>query len=645
MVIHREREVWWRGLATVGEISLVVALLGCLAVLVLAGLFEKIFLRRLERLRGDLASLQERPGRGARVPVHGTGDDIDGVAGQVNSTLGALEEAQANLADAQRIARLGFLRLDLGTMRAHVSAEHVETADLRRLAQPMEIAFSEYLERFVHPDDRERMRGWADYARSRGDQAVERDVEYRTIGHNGEVRHIAATCRRRQEEPGTLFLVAQDITERRRMEDELLRGSLYDTLTGLPNRNLVLDRVSGALGRSGGELVTLLVLDIDRFGAVNASLGRDIGDGVLLGLAVRLVGALPPGTTVGRMSHHEFGVLMERSHEEIERIAESLRAVARTPLPLGGRELVLTGSVGVASASAGECLAEELVSRAESAAYSASVHGGDSVTYFDEERSRQARERVEMEIDLAKAIGSELELHYQPIVRLDSGKLAGFEALVRWRHPTRGLIPPAVFIPIAERSGLIHDLGIWVLEEAMRREAGWQARLGADAPFMSINLSVRQFHHDDLADRILATVARTGVDPNGVKLEITESALSEDPHRVAELLEHLCSTGLRFSLDDFGTGYSSLGYLSRFPVQTLKVDKSFVDELGQDEKKTRITSAIVTLAHSLDMDVVAEGIETDIQRERLLALGCEFGQGYLFSTPLPGPLAEEYLVR
>jgi diguanylate cyclase (GGDEF)-like protein len=442
-------------------------------------------------------------------------------------------------------------------------------------------------------------------------------------------------------------MVAQDVTERRRIEDELLRGNLYDSLTGLPNRNLVVDRLAICMGRSGPAraLCTFAILDLDRFGAVKASLGRGVSDGLLLGLAVRLVGALPPGTTVGRMSHHEFGVVIERPQEDAHVVMEKLRALARTPLPMGGRDLFLTGSVGVASALPGDCLAEDLVARSESAVYQASVRGGDAVVYFDEERSRQAKDRVDLEMDLGDAVGHQLELHYQPIVHLSTGALAGFEALVRWRHPTRGMISPALFIPIAERSGIIHEIGLWVMEEAMRVEAAWQARLGDAAPFMSINLSVRQFHHDDLSERIRETIDKTGVQARGIKLEITESALSEDPQRVANLLERLCSTGLGFSLDDFGTGYSSLGYLSRFPVQTLKVDKSFVDELGEDEKKTRITAAIVNLAHTLGMDVVAEGIETEIQRERLLALGCEYGQGYLFSKPLPGDKAEEYLAR
>lgn len=608
---------------------------------------NRIGIRRLAALRNDLAAIaQNGSPLSTRVRVFGD-DDISDVARQVNATLTALEESQRHLSDAQRIARLGFWHLDLDTMLASVSPEHVRTAGLALEDGELELPFDDYLDRFVHPEDRDLLRSWADFAKSRAFQDVERDIEYRVIGATGEVRHLLAACRKRSGEDSILFLVAQDVTERRRMQEELMRGALYDPLTGLPNRNLVLDRIRAELDRAYAAPCTLLVLDLDRFGVVNNTLGRDLGDGLLLGIAVRLVGVLPPATTVGRMTHDEFAVVLPQVDiAESDRIAEQIRAMVRTPIPIQGKDLVLTGSVGIATALGSECSAEELVSRAESALLQASAKGGDAVAYFDEERSRQAKERVDLEMDLGKAVSDhQLELHYQPIIHLESGRLAGYEALVRWRHPQRGMLPPLLFIPIAERSGLIHEIGLWVMEEAMRKEAAWQARLGEQAPFMSINLSVRQFRHDDLSDQIKATIERTGVHPEGIKLEITESALSEDPQRVAALLEDLWSTGLRFSLDDFGTGYSSLGYLSRFPVQTLKVDKSFVDELGRDEKKTRITSAIVTLAHTLGMDVVAEGIETEVQRGRLLALGCEYGQGYLFSKPLPEAQAEIFLDR
>jgi diguanylate cyclase (GGDEF)-like protein len=558
----------------------------------------------------------------------------------------SLENLSKHLADVQRIARLDFWQLDLDSLRVHLPPPSGFFGGGSKLDHGRILEFSQFLEKHVHPDDHDRLWAWAQRAKS-GEGKVDQGVDYRTVDAQGEVRHFSANSGRRAGEEQLLFMVAQDVTERRRIEDELLRGSLYDPLTGLPNRNLVLDRLSIILGRSGPSraLCTFAILDLDRFGAIKASLGTEVADGLILGLAVRLVGALPPGTTVGRMSHHEFAVVIEGTHEDLDLVMESLRDLARTPLPFGGRGLFLTGSVGVASAFPGDCLAEALVARSESAVYQASVRGGDCVVYFDPERSRQAKDRLDLEMDLGESVRTQLELHYQPIVKLSTGTLAGFEALVRWRHPTRGMISPAIFIPIAERSGIIHEIGLWVMEEAMRKEASWQAKFGSAAPFMSINLSVRQFHHDDLSERIRQTILKTGVQASGIKLEITESALSEDPQRVANLLDSLCSTGLGFSLDDFGTGYSSLGYLSRFPVQTLKVDKSFVDELGQDEKKTRITAAIVNLAHTLGMDVVAEGIETEIQRERLLALGCEYGQGYLFSKPLPDAIAEEFLMR
>jgi diguanylate cyclase (GGDEF)-like protein/PAS domain S-box-containing protein len=641
--IEVQRLVWASGRRTFFALCLGAVVFAMAFAFVLVKFIDKVILRRLKILKDDLEAIRAFPTRGARIRRLGD-DELGQVAELVNTTFDSLEDSQRHLADAQRIARLGFWQLDLDTFTAHISAEHIETAGLEAAASELKLSFDEYLERFVHPEDRDRLRSWAEFAKSRGPEEVARDLEYRTVGTEGEVRHLSAACRKRSGEEKILFLVAQDVTDRRRMEEELLRGSLYDALTGLPNRSLILDRIRSVIDHGSRGPCVIMVLALDRFQAVNASLGRDVGDGLLLGVSVRLVGSLPPGTTVGRMTHDSFAILLENDDlAEISRVAELLRHVVRTPLPLGGRELVLTGSIGISVVLPGECSADELLSRSESAVFQASARGGDCVAYFDEERSRMAREKVDLEMELGKAIPDQLELHYQPIVHLEDGRLAGFEALLRWRHPERGLISPMVFIPIAERSGLIHPIGLWVTEEAMRLEASWQKEMGAAAPFMSINLSVKQFLHDDLADQIRLCLHKTGVDPKGIKLEITESALSEDPKHVTELLENLVATGIRFSLDDFGTGYSSLGYLSSFPVQTLKVDKSFVDQLGSDGKKTRITSAIVSLAHTLGMDVVAEGIETEAQWKHLRLLGCEYGQGYHFSKPLPLAQTQAYL--
>lgn len=637
------RAAWVEGRRTLGLLVGCVFLFSILFVAILLQLLDKALLRRLSALHEDLERIRARPVRGGRLRDLGT-DEIGGFAKQLNTTFDALEDSQRHLADAQWIARIGFIRLDPKSLWAKVSTEHIETAGLDVEPEELGLSFDDYLQRFVHPEDRERLRSWIGSALRQAPEGIVGDLEYRITGREGDIRHLLAACRKREEEGNALFLVIQDVTDRRRMEDELLRGNLYDALTGLPNRSLVLDRIRTIVDPASHAHCSVLAFSLDRFQAINASLGRDVGEGLLLGISVRLVGALPSGVTVGRMSHESFSVLLETDDlSEINRLAEHLRRVVRAPLPMGDRELVLTASIGVARARSGECSAEELLSRAESAQYQAAGRGGDCIAIFDEERSRRAREKVDLEMELGNAIPDQLELHYQPIVHLDDGRVAGFESLIRWRHPERGLVSPMLFIPIAERTGLIHEIGIWVMQEAMRVEAGWQAEFGAEAPFMSINLSVKQFLHDDLADQIRSCLDKTGVDPKGIKLEITESALSEDPAHVTQLLENLVSKGISFSLDDFGTGYSSLGYLSSFPVKTLKVDKSFVDQLGEDGKKTRITAAIVSLAHTLGMDVVAEGIEHEAQWNRLRALKCEFGQGYHFSRPLPLAQAQAYL--
>lgn len=634
---------WIQGRAI--PIALVLGVLSSAALFIalLLRLLDHLLLRRLSIFRQDLEQMRAFPARGARIRDLGE-DEIGQLAAQVNAAFHAFENAQRHLGDAQWIAKLGFLDLNLESMRVQISVEHIRTAGLDIPEEAFEIEFDQYLERFVHPDDRDRLRSWAEFATTQESDEIARDMEYRTLGRDSDVHHLMAACRKSNDRGTVLFLVVQDVSDRRRMEDELLRGSLYDALTGLPNRSLMLDRIGTMVDSASQTHCSLLVFALDRFQAINASLGRDVGEGILLGMSVRLVGALPPGVTIGRMAHESFCILLETDDlSEINRIADRLRAMVRSPLPLGDRELVLTASIGVARARPGECSADEVLSRAESAHYQAAGRGGDCTAFFDEERSRRAREKVDLEMELGNAIPSQLELHYQPIVHLEDGRLAGFEALLRWRHPERGLVSPMLFIPIAERSGMIHPIGLWVMEEAMRLEAKWQTELGDRAPFMSINLSVKQFLHDDLSDQIRLCLQKTLVEPTGIKLEITESALSEDPAHVTGLLENLVSTGISFSLDDFGTGYSSLGYLSSFPVSTLKVDKSFVDQLGEDGKKTRITSAIVNLAHTLGMNVVAEGIEHEAQWHQLRDLKCEYGQGYHFSRPLPLAQAQAYV--
>lgn len=320
-----------------------------------------------------------------------------------------------------------------------------------------------------------------------------------------------------------------------------------------------------------------------------------------------------------------------------------MRGALASPLMRGVREVSLTACIGVAVTRREETTPEVLLQRAETALFQARNQGSDTVAVFDEERGRIDREEVALELELRRATGhGELELHYQPVVRLSDLSTIGFEALVRWRRPGVGLISPALFIPMSERTGSVHEIGLWVLHEGLATLGEWQ-RMGRDLT-MAINLSARQMEQSGLVDTIREAIGRHAVDPARVHLEITESALASHPQEAAIRIEGIRALGVRVSLDDFGTGFSSLGYLHRFPVNTLKIDKSFVDLLRNDGDLSPVPRAIVSLAHSLGMDVVAEGIEQRSQLDRLREMGCESGQGFLFSRPVPRPDAERWLL-
>lgn len=551
-----------------------------------------------------------------------------------------LEQSPRSLARALELARMGTWWFRPASRTVRLSREHLLSAKLVAESGAWE-PLSAYLTKFVHPEDRDLLDAWisAPVRHDGADTATE--TCYRVIGSEGGVRHLRAVWI--EDGMSERLVVAQDITEHKSLEEKLLRGVLYDALTGLPNRTLFDDRLSMTLRRKGSSHVAVALMDIDRFLAVNASLGRDAGDALLLGLAVRLVGILAPGVTVARMGEDEFAALLETdSVEAAVETAQRMRSVLASPLLRGVREVSLTACVGVAVARREEGSAEGLLQKAETALFQARNQGGDTVAVFDEERGRLDREEVALELELRQATGhGELELHYQPVVRLSDLATTGFEALVRWRRPGVGLVSPGLFIPMAERTGSVHEIGLWVLNEGLATLGEW-SRAGRNLS-MAINLSARQMEETDLVATIREALARHRVVPGSVKLEITESALANHPAEAAGRIAEIRALGVRVSLDDFGTGFSSLGYLHRFPVDTLKIDKSFVDLLRDDGDASPVPRAIVGLAHSLDMDVVAEGIEQTGQLARLKEMGCEFGQGFLFSRPVPKNDAETWL--
>ncbi|HEV2762710.1 MAG TPA: EAL domain-containing protein, partial [Pyrinomonadaceae bacterium] len=445
--------------------------------------------------------------------------------------------------------------------------------------------------------------------------------------------------------------LTREVAERKQIEEQLLHNAFHDGLTGLANRALFMDHLQLALGRARRHesyRFAVLFLDLDRFKVINDSLGHMAGDQLLVEIARRLEAVMRPGDTVSRLGGDEFAVLLDDlgGAGEAEEVAGRLQRELSASCDLGGHEVFTTVSTGIVLSSADYHRPEELLRDADTAMYRAKKLGKARHEVFEQAMHARAMNLLGLERDLRWAVERrELFLQYQPIVSLDTGALRGFEALVRWQHPERGLIPPAEFIPIAEETGLIIPIGRWVLGEACRQMSRWQQLSPAGGPLpMNVNLSGKQFTQPDLIDQIREVLRETGLDPRSLKLEITESVVMENIETATRTLEQLRALGVELGIDDFGTGYSSLSYLQRFPVGTLKIDRSFISRITESDGTAEIVRTIMKLAQTLGMDVVAEGVETEQQRARLRALECESGQGYYFSRPMDGDAAEAFFL-
>jgi diguanylate cyclase (GGDEF)-like protein/PAS domain S-box-containing protein len=493
---------------------------------------------------------------------------------------------------------------------------------------------------YVHPDDIERIRAVFDEL---GEPGAVAEIEVRAPHCDGSYRWLELRMTNLLEEPAVMGVVAnfRDITERKALQNELAHQAFHDPLTGLANRALLLDRIDHALSAARGRKrasLAVLYLDLDDFKTVNDGLGHEAGDELLRTAGRRIASSLRPGDTACRLGGDEFAVLLEEvrdpavAYEIGGRILEAIRA----PFELDGAVVSLNASLGIV-VSTGTDDAAALLRNADLAMYRAKGQGKGRFEVYEVGMHAAVVERLELKADLRRAIDNgEFEPYYQPIVHLESGHTVGVEALVRWRHPTRGLLAPAAFIDLAEETALIIPIGTLVLRQACLDAAAWARRFGAAAPAtVSVNLSVRQLQHAGVVGVVSAALADSGLHPERLTLEITESTLLDDADAAAERLAALKRLGVRIALDDFGTGYSSLSYLGRFPVDVLKIDKSFVDvlALGVDQPAP-LVDAIVGLGHTLGLDVTAEGIEGVDQLARLREMGCELGQGYYFAKPM-----------
>ena len=503
----------------------------------------------------------------------------------------------------------------------------------------------------VHPDDRALVEESLRQLTEAPGEALA--IEYRLRDHHGAWRIVESTAANLLEDPAVAGIVlnAHDITDHKRAEARLLHDALHDELTGLPNRVLFMDRLRHAmehLNREPDRLTAVLFLDLDRFKLVNDSLGHLVGDELLVQIADLLSTALRPTDTIARIGGDEFAILLEggRDMGDAVRVAERIHERLAGPINLGGHEVFVTASIGIAVCTPEYRQPEDLLRDADTAMYRAKSSGRACHVVFNRVMHRYVIARLQLETDLRRAIERhQLRVYYQPFVSLETGAVVGFEALARWLHPRRGLLLPDEFLAAAEETGLIEPIGRFVLRESCRQIRELQRKHPEAGPLrLSVNLSNKQFFQADLLDHIREALSSSGLDPSCLGLEITEGVLIRQAEAAGSRLALLKGMGVQLYLDDFGKGYSSLNYLHRLPLDILKIDRSFVSRLGEEKGTDAIVQAIVTLAHQLGMQVIAEGLETPGHLEKVRALGCEYGQGYLFSQAVNADEAERLLM-
>jgi diguanylate cyclase (GGDEF)-like protein/PAS domain S-box-containing protein len=538
--------------------------------------------------------------------------------------------------------------VDLGTDALELSDNAAEVFGMGDEPPPADLS-SFYAH--VHPDDQHVFRELLPVMRS-ADPDERYTIDFRMITPSGAhrwIRQVGAWVLDEHGEPVAIRGTAVDATERRAHEQRIADQALIDEVTGLPNRALLLDRLQVGLRHleEDGHLLVVLFVDLDRFKVINESLGHRVGDELLRQVGARLDQGLGPELTVARLGADEFVVLADEvSHVDgASELAKQVHHLLQAPFDVAGRAHHVSASIGLLTIVDPEAEPEAVLRDADAAASRAKARGGGHVEVFDPAIRTAVVARLELEEELRRGLAEdELVVHHQPVVTLE-GRIVGFEALVRWEHPTRGLVPPGSFIPVAEQTGLVLPLGRFVLDGALRQLARWRVeRPEAYDWTIAVNLSGRQLAEPGLVEEVREVIARHGLAPADLRLELTESMLMSGQHEIGEAIGDLRELGVRLSVDDFGTGYSSLVYLRRFPVDVLKLDRQFVQDVAHDQVDRAIVRSMIGLAHELGMQTVAEGVETLHQLEVLRSLGCDAGQGFYWSAALPAEAIEQHLL-
>lgn len=635
--VEMEREIYQQGLNSLRlllfSLVLFVVVFGVVVVLLL----QKNVLSRLAKLSRSFSMISKCGDHSMRLQASGN-DELTQLAVSANTMLESLQHTHQVLSDTnERYRTLTENAYDLiceistDGRYLYVSPNYKESLGYN----PSDLINKNVID-FIYPEDRNKVMNSIISVYNSGSN----EITYRVICMNGETKWFESSGKTYNTVNGETRLVAvsRDITEKQKYEDTIRFQAFHDSLTGLPNRLLFKDRLSLALAhcRRNKNMLALIFLDLDRFKLINDTLGHEIGDKLLCQVADRLKECVREGDTVARFGGDEFTIMLSEvtNEEGAAKVAEKILESIRHPIIVGDHELFISTSAGISLYPSDGENSDTLLKNADTAMYLSKEKNRDNYQFYTPALNQKTHERLLIENQLRRAIErKEFILHYQPKININNGELTGFEALVRWNHPERGLLLPGEFIPIAEETGMIVPLGEWVLRTACAQNKRWQDA-GYPPLSVSVNLSGRQFHLQNLTEVIRRILKETGLDPYWLELEITESTVMKNSEYTVETLYKLKKMGVKLSIDDFGTGYSSLGQLKRFPVDKLKIDKVFVMEIGEIKDSEVIASTVIALCKSLKLGVVAEGVETEVQRKFLQKHQCSEMQGFLFSRPL-----------